>query len=116
MMLRWIISMRHTEMWGAQGITFEIREDEIACFLGQTAGKSTLLKVISAFFTIAGECVIPRPRDHRYSPHQIVRMGLSHVPEGRQIFSRLTVIQNLFWAVIPEKQKGRDTGAFRIHF
>ncbi|MCJ7786200.1 MAG: ABC transporter ATP-binding protein, partial [Desulfobacterales bacterium] len=45
----------------------------------------------------------------RYSPHKIVRMGLSQVPEGRQIFSRLTVMQNLLLGGYPRKSKKAET-------
>ena len=94
-----------------KGITFEIREDEIACFLGANgAGKSTLLKVISGVLHPSqGNVLFQDQEITRYSPHQIVRMGLSHVPEGRQIFSRLTVIQNLLLGGYPRKSKKAET-------
>jgi branched-chain amino acid transport system ATP-binding protein len=80
-----------------KGITLDIHTGEIVCLLGANgAGKSTLLKVISGVLHPSQGNVLFQDEDiTRYSPHKIVRMGLSHVPEGRQIFSRLTVMQNL---------------------
>ena len=90
-----------------KGITLEIRTGEIVCLLGANgAGKSTLLKVISGVLRPSQGNVLFQDQDiTRYSPHKIVRMGLSHVPEGRQIFSRLTVMQNLLLGGYPRKSK-----------
>src|SRR5512136_2203642 len=80
-----------------KGISLEICPGEIVCLLGANgAGKSTLLKLISGVLhPFRGKVLFRDQEITRYSPHRIVRMGLSHVPEGRQIFSRLTVMQNL---------------------
>lgn len=90
-----------------KGITLEIRTGEIVCLLGANgAGKSTLLKVISGVLRPSqGNVLFQDQEITRYSPHKIVRMGLSHVPEGRQIFSRLTVMQNLLLGGYPRKSK-----------
>jgi branched-chain amino acid transport system ATP-binding protein len=90
-----------------KGITLEILPGEIVCLLGANgAGKSTLLKVISGVLHPSQGNVLFRDQEiTRYSPHKIVRMGLSHVPEGRQIFSRLTVMQNLLLGGYPTKNK-----------
>jgi branched-chain amino acid transport system ATP-binding protein len=80
-----------------QGVSLEIAEREIVTLIGANgAGKTTLLRSISGLL---------RPRDgsihmngteiHRLPPHEIVRRGISHVPEGRQIFANLTVRENL---------------------
>jgi branched-chain amino acid transport system ATP-binding protein len=90
-----------------KGITLEIRTGEIVCLLGANgAGKSTLLKVISGVLRPSqGNVLFQDQEITRYSPHKIVRMGLSHVPEGRQIFFHLTVIQNLLLGGYPRKSK-----------
>ena len=71
-----------------KGITLEVCTGEIVCLLGANgAGKSTLLKVISGVLRPSqGNVLFQDQEITRYSPHRIVRMGLSHVPEGRQIF------------------------------
>jgi len=90
-----------------KGITLEIRTGEIVCLLGANgAGKSTLLKVISGVLRPSqGNVLFQDQEITRYSPHKIVRMGLSHVPEGRQIFFHLTVLQNLLLGGYPRKSK-----------
>ncbi|HUL23671.1 MAG TPA: ABC transporter ATP-binding protein [Thermodesulfobacteriota bacterium] len=90
-----------------KGISLEISPGEIVCLLGANgAGKSTLLKVISGVLHPSrGNVLFQDQEITRYSAHQIVRMGLSHVPEGRQIFSRLTVMQNLILGGYPRKSK-----------
>ena len=90
-----------------KGISFEISPGEIVCLLGANgAGKSTLLKVISGILRPSqGRVFFQDQEITRYSPPRIVRMGLSHVPEGRQIFSRLTVMQNLLLGGYSHKSK-----------
>ncbi|HOD76314.1 MAG TPA: ABC transporter ATP-binding protein [Syntrophorhabdaceae bacterium] len=95
-----------------KAIDLEVKKGEIVCLVGANgAGKSTLLKVLSGVipptagaFTFDGRDVTGR------KPNQLVRMGLSHVPEGRQIFGSLTVKQNLFLGayVNPAKKERLD--------
>jgi len=94
-----------------KGITLEILKGEIVCLLGANgAGKSTTLKVISGILRPSkGNVLFQGQRITRHSPNEIVRMGLSHVPEGRQIFSRLTVMQNLLLGGYPRKSNKAET-------
>lgn len=80
-----------------KGINLEVEEGEIVTLIGANgAGKSTTLRTISG---------LVRPREGRIEfnghllnnvpAHQIVQMGVSHVPEGRRIFTTLTVMENL---------------------
>lgn len=80
-----------------KGINLEIDEGEVVCLLGANgAGKSTLLKVISGLITpYKGSITFMGDEITRKKPNRIVSMGISHVPEGRQIFASLTVQQNL---------------------
>ncbi len=80
-----------------KGISIEIGEGEVVCLLGANgAGKSTLLKVISGLIApFKGSITFMGREITRMSPNQIVSTGISHVPEGRQIFASLTVQQNL---------------------
>ena len=89
------------------GITLAISKGEIVCLLGANgAGKSTLLRVISGILRASQGNVLFQGQDiTRSSPYEIVRRGLSHVPEGRQIFLRLTVMQNLLLGGYPLKSK-----------
>jgi branched-chain amino acid transport system ATP-binding protein len=80
-----------------KGVSLEASEGEVVCLLGANgAGKSTLLRVISGLITPAkGSISFMGQEITRRKPDDIVRAGISHVPEGRQIFFGLTVQQNL---------------------
>jgi branched-chain amino acid transport system ATP-binding protein len=94
-----------------KGVSLGICPGEIVCLLGANgAGKSTLLRVISGILHPSRGNIQFQDREiTRSSPHKIVRMGLSHVPEGRQIFSRLTVMQNLLLGGYPRKSNKAET-------
>ena len=78
-------------------VALSIEQGQIVTLIGANgAGKTTLLKTISGLIRPAagridfeGESIVRRP------PHRIVARGLSHVPEGRAILKRMTVLDNL---------------------
>ena len=85
------------EIHALKGVTFQVTQGEIVTLLGNNgAGKSTTLKTLSGLLA-------PRRGEVRFdggsllgaSPHRIVQRGITHVPEGRRIFNRLTVQENL---------------------
>ena len=78
-------------------INMSVENGEIVCLVGANgAGKSTLLKVISGIVPAANGKFLFEGQDiTNRKPDFIVKAGLSHVPEGRQIFADLTVRQNL---------------------
>ena len=80
-----------------QGISLEVRRGEIVTLIGANgAGKTTTLKTISGLLHPAKGSVRFDGRDVSHTPpHRIVRDGIAHAPEGRRIFSRLTVLENL---------------------
>lgn len=72
------------------------------------AGKSTLMKTISGLVHPGeGSVEFDRRRIDHLSPHQIARMGIAHVPEGRRIFPHLTVIENLLMGALSLKGQKR---------
>jgi branched-chain amino acid transport system ATP-binding protein len=79
------------------GISLSVAEGEIASFVGSNgAGKTTTLKAISGLVRPSSGKVLFRRRDiSRLKPHEIVCLGISHVPEGRRVFKELTVLENL---------------------
>ncbi len=80
-----------------KNISLHVDRGEIVCIIGANgAGKTTLLSTISGIIRpYQGSISFMDTLIHRMSPDRIVKMGLSQVPEGRQIFSPLTVLENL---------------------
>ena len=80
-----------------KGITLEVPEGGIVAILGANgAGKSTTLKTISGLVQpLRGQILFQGKSIHKKEPHQIVRLGICQVPEGREIFMGLTVQENL---------------------
>lgn len=79
------------------GISIEVKEKEIVSILGSNgAGKSTLLKTISGVLhPKKGVVSFENKVLNNLDPSQIVKMGITHIPEGRHIFPNLTIKENL---------------------
>jgi len=80
-----------------RGVNINIDEGEIVSLIGANgAGKSTLLMTISGVNKAKiGEIIFEGKNIEKYEPHDIVDLGIAQSPEGRRIFSRLTVEENL---------------------
>ena len=80
-----------------RGVNININEGEIVSLIGSNgAGKSTLLMTISGVNKAkSGEIIFEGKNIEKYEPHDIVDLGIAQAPEGRRIFSRLTVEENL---------------------
>ena len=80
-----------------QGISLEVRRGEIVAMLGGNgAGKSTTLKTISGLIHPRSGRIELEGKDVTTVPaHRLVRLGIGQAPEGRRIFGRLTVTENL---------------------
>jgi len=80
-----------------QGVSLHVEEGEIVALLGGNgAGKTTLVNTISGMVPLlSGNIVFQGQRIRGLSPHKIVRLGIIQVPEGRGIFSTLSVLENL---------------------
>ena len=80
-----------------KGVSLDVRAGEIVTVIGNNgAGKTTLLRAISGLAPIvAGEVMLEGRPIHRYPPHRISRLGVAHIPQGRQIIPDLTVEDNL---------------------
>ncbi len=80
-----------------RGITMEVNRGEIVSLIGSNgAGKSTCLMTISGILkTSSGSIMMGDTDIAGLPPHKIVQMGICQVPEGRRIFPKLTVLENL---------------------
>jgi branched-chain amino acid transport system ATP-binding protein len=80
-----------------KGVDIDIRQGEIVCIIGNNgAGKSTTLMTISGILKPrSGTIAFTEELITGIPPYRIVRMGISQVPEGRRIFPKLTVKENL---------------------
>ena len=80
-----------------RGVDIDVNSGEIVSLIGSNgAGKSTLLMTISGVNNArTGEIVFEGKNIEKYEAHNIVDLGIAQVPEGRRIFSRLTVEENL---------------------
>jgi branched-chain amino acid transport system ATP-binding protein len=104
------------EIHALKGIALEVRRGEIVAILGSNgAGKSTTLKTVSGLLTprrgrlsLEGEPLTGVP------PHDIVLRGIAHVPEGRRIFNRLTVRENLLMGAYPRHDGGIPADLERV--
>jgi len=79
------------------GVSLEVKPGEIVCLLGANgAGKSTTLRTISGLLhPLKGEILLGGQPIQRLSAENIVKRGISHVPEGRHVFPGLTVRENM---------------------
>ena len=80
-----------------RGVDISVKEGEIVSLIGSNgAGKSTLLMTVSGVHKAkVGTITFEGKNIEKEEPHNIVNLGISQVPEGRRIFSKLTVEENL---------------------
>jgi branched-chain amino acid transport system ATP-binding protein len=80
-----------------KGVSFSVGEREIVTLVGANgAGKTSILRGISGLVDVKGGSILYDGKEiHGIAPHEIVRLGISHVPEGRHAFLNLSVQENL---------------------
>ncbi|ANI28970.1 urea ABC transporter ATP-binding protein [Yersinia entomophaga] len=80
-----------------RGVSFEAQIGEVTCLLGRNGvGKSTLLKCLMGLLPVKSGSINWQQRNiTQRKPHQRVQAGIAYVPQGREIFPRLTVEENL---------------------
>jgi branched-chain amino acid transport system ATP-binding protein len=91
------VSSAYGSVQALGGVSLQVDSGEVVTLLGANgAGKSTTLRTVSGLIRpTSGEVWFAGTRIDALSPEQIVRMGISHVPEGRRIFPGLTVRENI---------------------
>ncbi len=90
-----------------RGISFDVNEGEVIALIGANgAGKTTILHTITGLLSPKAGSITFEGQDIRKVPgYKIVSMGMAHVPEGRRVFSELTVLQNLKMGAYTRKDK-----------
>src|SRR5207342_3091426 len=90
-----------------KGISIEVREGEIVTLIGANgAGKSTTLRSISGLNAPRkGSIVFQGQNITRRPPHEIVELGISQSPEGRRLFPRMSVLENLEMGAFQRKNR-----------
>ncbi len=98
------IEVRYGAIRALKGVSFEVNEGEIVALLGANgAGKTTTQKTVSGMMRpSSGSITYEGQRIDGIPAHNIINLGICHVPEGRHVFPRMTVDENL------------DMGAFRF--
>ncbi len=89
------------------GVNLNVKPNDIAVIIGPNgAGKSTLLKSIFNLVDIYKGKIIFKGKDiTRIPTHQLIQLGISYVPQGRQVFKTLTVRENLEMGAFLTKEK-----------
>jgi branched-chain amino acid transport system ATP-binding protein len=104
------------QIMAIKGISLHVERGEIVALIGANgAGKSTTLRTISGILKPrAGEIVFEGARIDRVAPHRIVARGISHAPEGRAIFGRMTVAENLRLGAYQRSRDGIEDDLERV--
>src|SRR5438093_8590221 len=91
------IEVQYGQVRALHGVSLEVGAGEIVALLGANgAGKTTTLRAISGLVpTVAGAIVFDGEPISGWRAHRVVATGLAHLPEGRELFPQLTVVENL---------------------
>ena len=105
------LEVAYGKILAVKGISFTVGEGEVVSLIGTNgAGKTTTLRTISGLLRpSAGSITFMGKEISGVAAHEIVTLGLAHSPEGRRIFPRLTVEENLHLGAFTRK----DAGAVR---
>lgn len=115
------LKVHYQKVEALKGISLGIDTKLIVCIIGANgAGKTTLLRTISGLkLPSEGEIWFDGHRIEKLPPSEIVKMGISHVPEGRRIFQKMTVIDNLLLGCYLRQNKqniNQDLNEVFLHF
>ena len=90
-----------------KGISFEVNKGEVIALIGANgAGKTTTLQTLTGILSPNSGSILFEGKEITKVPaHKIVQMGMAHVPEGRRVFSDMTVYENLLMGAYTRKDK-----------
>lgn len=100
------VSAGYGEMLALRDASLEIRESEIVALVGSNgAGKTTLLRVLSRLLSCSGEIRYQGQLINGSTPDEVFEQGMVQVPEGRQLFDRMSVQDNLLMGAYHRKRR-----------
>jgi branched-chain amino acid transport system ATP-binding protein len=104
-----------------KGVSFHLNAGEMISLIGANgAGKSTILRSLTGLVQpSAGDILFEGRSLVHLSPHQIIRLGIGHVPEGRRLFPKMTVLENLKMGAYLQRSKAAvaaTLGSIYAHF
>jgi branched-chain amino acid transport system ATP-binding protein len=107
------VSVGYKDLTVIHDVSFRVGEGEVVSLIGSNgAGKSTILRAIAGLLKpTRGEIRLRGEPIHRTPPHQIVRKRVAMVPEGRQLFGRLSVLDNLLMGAYTLRSRPEIDGA-----
>jgi branched-chain amino acid transport system ATP-binding protein len=91
------LTVAYGAIQAVRGVSFSVEQGQIVALIGSNgAGKTTTLRTISGLLRpVSGEIVLDGEALHRLPAHEILARGVAHSPEGRRLFARMTVEENL---------------------
>lgn len=112
------LSVHYGAIQAIRNISLEIKQGEVVSLIGANgSGKTTTLRTISGLVRkSSGEILFENKEISKKQASDIVKLGLSHVPEGRRIFPRMSVYENLEVGAITRKDKEGVAKDFKRSF
>jgi branched-chain amino acid transport system ATP-binding protein len=91
------LTVAYGAIQAVRGVSFDVEKGQIVSLIGSNgAGKTTTLRTISGLLrAVSGEVLLDGEPIHKLPAHEILAKGIAHSPEGRKLFSRMTVEENL---------------------
>ena len=111
------IQVAYGEVQVLNGVSMHVEKDEVISLIGANgAGKTTTVKTIAGFLhPFRGTVTFAGQRIEHLPPYKITGIGISHIPEGRKLFSSMTVKENLLMgSYLPEPKKFRKESLERM--
>ncbi len=104
------VTVRYGGITALDGVTLGLGEGEIVALMGPNgAGKSTVLKAIFGLAPLSSGTISWRQAVMDVAPHQVVKLGVAFVPQGRRVFTHLTIEENLEMGCLHLRDKAEKT-------
>jgi branched-chain amino acid transport system ATP-binding protein len=110
------LDVRYGGIVAVKGISFAVEAGEMVCLIGANgAGKTSTLKALARMLPSTGEMHYRGERLDRLPSHALIARGLALVPEGRGVFARLTVAENLAMGAYHRRDSDVGTDLERVY-